>query len=350
VTAACADGPAVAIQTSQGAADTEARATGLLSTSPRDAAQLADIADRAGITDFRRPASGLGDQLRRAAASGVRDIIINGLPHEPLVTAGRELLRQHVGTVLATAMRLRDALHVERLWIAVDKSDRNLLNHCRQAAHGHAVQIAAVANKYPQAAPVLLVWAVTRRQTPIGRLPEENGALVLEVEPLLALADAARIGRPLTHRVVNVVGPAVARPGPYRVPVGTSFADVLRHVGLARSVARIIAGGPLTGTAIETPDAVVTKQTAAVLVMDHEHERAPVPGPCIRCGWCQDVCPVGLDPQMLLNAAERDDIGVALSLQPGACLACGLCSYVCPAELPLSQAAIRWKGLATQDV
>jgi Na+-translocating ferredoxin:NAD+ oxidoreductase RnfC subunit len=53
---------------------------------------------------------------------------------------------------------------------------------------------------------------------------------------------------------------------------------------------------------------------------------------------------------MLLNAAERDDAVLALSLQPRACLACGLCSYVCPAELPLSQAAIRWKGLATQDV
>jgi len=349
-TAARTDGPAVAIETSQDVTQTEDKADRLSSLAPTDAAQLAEIADHAGITDFRRPGSGLGDQLRLVITSGVGDIIINGLPHEPLVTAGRELLRQHVGTVLATAMRLRDALHAERLWIAVDKSDRNLINHCRQAAHGHAVRVAALANKYPQAAPVLLAWAVTGRQTPIGRQPEETGVLVLEVEPLLALAEAARTHRPMTHRVVNVVGPAVARPGLYRIPVGTSFTDVLRHAGLARSVARIIEGGPLTGVAVETPDAVVTKQTAAILVMNHEHERVPVPGPCIRCGWCQDACPVGLDPQMLLNAAERDDSALARSLQPGACLACGLCSYVCPAELPLSQAAIRWKEHAAHNV
>ena len=131
----------------------------------------------------------------------------------------------------------------------------------------------------------------------------------------------------MIDRVVNVTGPAVARPGLYRIPIGMKVAEVLRHVGLSRSVAQVIEGGPLTGTALETTEAVVTRQTSALLILDHEHEHVPAPGPCIRCGSCQDGCPVGLDPQALLDAAERGDKNTARSLHPGACLACGLCSY-----------------------
>jgi len=199
-----------------------------------------------------------------------------------------------------------------------------------------------------RAAPALLAWAITGRETPIGRGPEDVHCLVVEVEALLALADALATGRPMVERMVNVAGPAVAKPGLYRVAVGTKVAEVLRQVGLARSVAQVIEGGPLTGTALETTEAVVTRQTAALLVVDYQHERVPAPGPCIRCGWCQDGCPVGLDPQALLDAVERGDTAAAGWLHPAACLGCGLCSYVCPAELPLAQAATRLKHMVEQ--
>ncbi|HSW46992.1 MAG TPA: RnfABCDGE type electron transport complex subunit C [Phycisphaerae bacterium] len=345
VTSYYVDAPAIEIEIKETGADHPSwRETG--HPLPNDINGWADAAERAGIVSGRPGPVGLGTQLRQATNHGPSDVIINGLPSEPLVISPSELLRRHTDVVAGIVASLRKSLKASQAWIAVDRGDRDLLNRCRQTVRGKNIRVSALRNKYPQAAPVLLTWAVTGKEIPIGRQPEDIGCLVLEVEALLALAEAVRSGRPMIDRVVNVTGPAVARPGLYRIPVGTRMADVLRHVGLSRTVVQVIDGGPLTGRSLETLDAVVTKRTSAILVLSHEHDHVPTPGPCIRCGFCQDSCPVSLDPLALLNAAECGDDAATRALHPGACLACGLCSYVCPAELPLARAATRLKQRA----
>ena len=91
---------------------------------------------------------------------------------------------------------------------------------------------------------------------------------------------------------------------------------------------------------------MVTKQTSAIVLHDRDQVRSARPGPCLRCGWCQEDCPVGVDPQALLEIMERGALAEASRLYPQACIECGLCSYVCPAELPLAEAAAHLKRLA----
>jgi electron transport complex protein RnfC len=62
---------------------------------------------------------------------------------------------------------------------------------------------------------------------------------------------------------------------------------------------------------------------------------------CIRCGLCQDHCPVGLDPRGLLDLVERRRFDLAARRAPVVCLECGLCDYVCPSALPLMRAVQR---------
>jgi len=101
----------------------------------------------------------------------------------------------------------------------------------------------------------------------------------------------------------------------------------------------------MTGQAVESLDTVVTKQTSAIVLHDRDQIRTPRPGPCVRCGWCQEDCPVGLDPQALLEIVECGALAEASRLYPHACIDCGLCSFVCPAELPLAEAAAKLKRL-----
>jgi len=57
--------------------------------------------------------------------------------------------------------------------------------------------------------------------------------------------------------------------------------------------------------------------------------------PCIRCGNCTFVCPMGLQPFLLnlYGSARQYDIAVENGLMD--CIECGSCSYICPARIEL---------------
>ena len=59
--------------------------------------------------------------------------------------------------------------------------------------------------------------------------------------------------------------------------------------------------------------------------------------PCIRCGACNDACPVGLPAQGLLELVQRNEWSLAESLHLERCIECGLCDEACPAGIPLEQ-------------
>jgi len=304
---------------------------------------LAQVCEEAGVIDCRASARGFGRQLREAASHDITDVIINAMDSEPMLTADRQLFESSVEAILRGSVWVRDALRARRVWLAMDRTDRSALRRYRAMAAGMPVRVVGLRNKYPQSASVLLTWSILERTVPYGRLPEEVGVFVVEVPTLAALAIAVKRHEPMTHRVVTVTGSAVQRPGHYEVPIGTTFADVLRHVGIQDVVVRVVDGGPMTGQAVESLDAVVTKQTSAVLVSDRNRDRIALPGPCVRCGWCQEDCPVGLDPQALLDLMERGCFDEASRWYPHACVECGLCSYVCPVELPLAEAVRQLK-------
>ncbi len=312
--------------------------------------QLAELADRAGLIDFGLSAAPLGRQLRQAATGQLNDLIINALDDEPEPADRSCLLDVSLETVISAAVRLRKTLKARRLWLVVDRYDPHRVRRCRAAAAGKPVRVLALPNKYPQAHPNLLTYAVTGREPPYGSPPMRVSVFVLALEALLALETARVQRRPMTRRLVTVTGDAVRKKGRYLIPFGTPFAHVLQHVDLTRPVTRLIDGSLLTGRAVASVDAVVTRQTTNLLAISRDNDYVANPGPCVRCGRCQDDCPVGLDPQALLDVYERGQIQEALALWPHACLECGLCSHVCPAELPLSEATARLKHLIPLQV
>lgn len=311
----------------------------------RSLVELADLADRSGLIDRTPRGAGLGTVLREAAELHVQDVIINGLQSEPLITVPVQLLHYHLEPILAAGLIARDALSAKRIWLTLDAADRSFVRRCRRATAGTPIRVQPLDNKYPQATAPLLTWTATGRETPYGLRPVNVGVLVLSPDTLADLWAALHDGSPLTHCVITVAGPAARRPGHYRVPIGTRYADIIDGVGLNHPLARLIDGGPLTGRSIESLEAVIGKRTTAILLIDRESDHIPSPGPCIRCGSCQEDCPVGLDPQKLLDLLECDRPEEAARFYPHACIDCGLCSYICPAELPLAEGVARLKRL-----
>ena len=154
-----------------------------------------------------------------------------------------------------------------------------------------------------------------------------------------AVYTAFTTGMPLVSRVVTVDGDAVCEPKNIRVPIGTSYEDVFAFCGgLKESAARIISGGPMMGNAQWDYNAVIMKNTSALLVLSDENISVKAENAaCIHCGKCVSVCPMHLMPNYLaaFSKADNDEMCEKFSLL--SCVECGCCTYTCPARVPIVQ-------------
>ena len=162
------------------------------------------------------------------------------------------------------------------------------------------------------------------------------GAIVDNVATAYAVYEAAEKGLPLTRRVVTVTGPELSSPGNYLVEIGTPVSALIEAAGgLPEGTGKVIAGGPMMGRAMSNIDTPTTKGMSGILVLPESESRRREPQPCIRCGRCVEVCPMGLEPYLLAAQGEMGLWEATLNAGVGDCVECGSCAYTCPAARPL---------------
>jgi electron transport complex protein RnfC len=275
------------------------------------------------------------DIISLNAMDHVDRIIVSGLDCEPGFSANLRTVADHPEAVIETAARLHDILGAWRTHLVVDDTRRTLVAALLLKTRRTPVRICPLPNKYPQDQPRLLVRSVAGTTLSHSQSLEDAGMWCTDACTLMDIHRAVISARPHTWQTVTVSGDAVARPGNYRFPLGATLREVVRQVGLERSPRRLLVGSALRGVACASPDLVLTKRTRAIAVLRDNLRVRHEATACIRCGACQDVCPMGLDPRALLEAAERKRFSVAARLLPQACVSCGLCDFVCPSSLPL---------------
>ena len=89
------------------------------------------------------------------------------------------------------------------------------------------------------------------------------------------------------------------------------------------------------GIAQATLNAPVIKGTSGLLVMRPVSRERNLP--CIRCGECLRVCPIGLIPSDLGTMADKERWDDFEGLGAENCIECGCCAYVCAAGRDLVQ-------------
>ena len=136
-----------------------------------------------------------------------------------------------------------------------------------------------------------------------------------------------------------MTGDNVIRKGNYLVPIGTSYAEVLKEAGIEDEVVgvKLIKGNLLSGRAECSSDLSVDHVTNSLLLMKHEIYETVKEFPCISCGKCANVCPMLLNPMILDQAFLDKDYAKLRKENVHSCIDCGCCSYVCPSKRFLSQ-------------
>ncbi|PID93076.1 MAG: electron transport complex subunit RsxC [Bacteroidetes bacterium] len=263
-------------------------------------------------------------------------LLINGVECEPYLTADHALMMERSEELLAGIQTLMTGLGVEKAIIGIENNKPDAIERMSEVAKGSKVSVQALKVKYPQGGEKQLVQALLKREVPSGGLPINVGAVVFNVGTAFAAYEAVMKNRPLVDRIVTVTGKSLSRPCNLQVRIGTPVADLIEKAGgLPGDTAKVINGGPMMGKALSSLEVPVVKGSSGILLLSEQEASRREAETCIRCSKCISVCPMGLEPYLLMSLAKRNRIEEMEAEQVMDCIECGSCSYSCPAARPL---------------
>jgi electron transport complex protein RnfC len=235
-------------------------------------------------------------------------VILNGSECEPYLTGDYRLMLEKPEEIIDGLKILMKALGVSKGFVGIEDNKPNAVKAMKATAERQGnIKVCALQTKYPEGAEKMLIKVLTDREVPAGGLPMDVRVVVQNVGKAFSVYEAVRYGKPLIERVVTVTGKGINEPKNLKVRIGTLVSHLIKECGgLKDESLKIIAGGPMMGFAISSLDVPVTKGTSGIIVMtEGEIVHAGDFEPCIRCGRCIDVCPMGLMPSMLGTYAEK---------------------------------------------
>ncbi len=317
-------------------------------TSPEE---IVDVIRRAGISGMGGATFPTWAKLSGAIGK-VNRLIINCAECEPFITVNHRLMLEHPEELVGGAKILLRALGLPSGDIAIEDNKLNAADRvAAEIGESPLLNIKLMRTKYPQGDERQLIFALTGREVPEGKLPADVGCVVFNAETCSAIYRAFAEGMPLIERCVTVDGDCVREPKNLRVPLGTPVRSLIEFCGgLVRTPFKLINGGPMMGAATWDFDAPVTKGTSAILVFSEEFAAMKDDFACIRCGRCVKNCPMHLMPVYLAQYAMAGNYDETAKLHVMSCVECGTCSYNCPGNVPIVQyirvakGAVRSKG------
>jgi len=264
-------------------------------------------------------------------------LLINGVECEPYLTSDHRMMLERTEELIVGVQLLMRALNVNKAAIGIENNKPDAISKIIKTAYRHTnISVVPLKVKYPQGGEKQLIKAVTGREIASGALPISVGAVVTNIATTFAVYEAVQKNKPLFERVVTVTGKSLANPSNFKVRIGTSIGELINAAGgLPENCGKIINGGPMMGKAVTNTEIPVTKGTSGILMMPETEAKRGETMPCIRCSRCVSVCPMGLEPFLLMTVSEKQIWDRAEYERVMDCIECGSCSYTCPANRPL---------------
>lgn len=266
-------------------------------------------------------------------------LIVNGAECEPYITSDyREMIENSRGILEGTKI-IMELTGIKKAFVGIEKNKPKAIKIISSLSKEYQnIDVVPLPTRYPQGGEKQLIYTVTGRKVPIGKLPADIGVLVQNVNTVSFIDEYLRTGMPLIKKRVTVDGGAVVKPMNVEVLIGTSLNDVFEFCGgFKEPPCKVIMGGPMMGVSQFSLENSVIKNTNALLALTEKEAGYRNESVCIRCGKCVNACPMSLMPLYINAYALKGDIEYALKYHFNDCIECGCCSYVCPASRHLVQ-------------
>ena len=270
-------------------------------------------------------------------------VIANGAECEPYITCDDRLMQEHNRGIIGGLRLVLQLFPNARGIVAIEDNKPDAIKAMEAVCAGEKLlEVQPVMTKYPQGGERNLISVITGRNIKAGQLPAEVGCVVCNVASLYAIYLACIKSTPLMERYVTISGDAVASPRTVIAKIGTSARELVEAAGGIKegvTLKKALCGGPMMGIAMSSLDVPMAKNNNALTLLaeDPVELAEKQMTACIRCGRCALACPIHLVPQMLADAAEKNDLAEFEKLYGMDCFQCGSCTFACPAKRPLMQ-------------
>ena len=267
------------------------------------------------------------------------ELIINGTECEPYLTSDNHAMIERVEDIEVAINAFKKYFGIKRIIIVVGDNKKVALSNMKElASRIDGVETVKTPSTYSHGSEEAIIYYTTKKVLSADKLPIDLGCLVSNVTTVAAIGAYLQTGMPLVEKLVTVDGGCVGEPKCVYAPIGTSLADVFAFCGeFVSEPEKVVYGGPMMGVTVPDLTAPVLKNTNAVLALSAKDVKAPKESPCIRCGECTNLCPLGLAPAAIARAYKQRDTEQLEKLMVKSCMECGSCSYLCPARRPLVQ-------------
>ena len=246
-------------------------------------------------------------------------------------------------------------------------------------------QLHPVPVTYPVEHQVILERALRRAGS---TLKKSDIVWTIDAQGIAALGKCLTKGEPLHSRIIAVGGPGFSNPKHFSARIGSPVDSFVNIKDRPDSVA-LLRGGLLTGKPLISHTDAIGYDDDSVFCLPKVEDREMIsflrPGfnrtsympafvskitgakdshistsirgevrPCIGCGLCEKICPVGILPSIIHRYLYRDLLDEALKTGLNRCIDCNLCTFICPSKIELqkqfTEAKIQYQEEQGEDV
>ncbi len=274
-------------------------------------------------------------------SKNIDTLIVNAAECEPYITVDYRECIENSWDIIGGVYTLAEDFGFKNVVIAVEDNKPDAIEILKNIAdkdnsHGNIVKLMTLKSKYPQGAEKMMVQSATGRRVPPGKLPADVGCVVMNIASVAFVSRYLKTGKPLVSRSMTVSGSAIKEPKNVRVPIGIEAQKVIDFCGGFNSEpVKIIAGGPMMGTALIDTQVPILKSNNALLAFADEKTTNKHQTACIHCGRCAQTCPMSLLPTEIEKFVLNKDAESLIKAGVNVCMECGSCAYSCPAGKPL---------------
>ncbi len=275
--------------------------------------------------------SGFPTYVKYNSPTKIKTLIVNAVESEPYTTSDYQIFKNNCEEILETIDAIMDINDINETFIAVKKSNVDLINHINNFIGTYLrIKLVVVPDLYRMGYEKSLIEYI--KKTTYDSTPINIGIVVNNISTIYSIYEVLKYKKPLSTRVITFSGEMFKNPCNVKVKIGTQAKDVIKMIGGYTEGDNIyfIAGGPMMGNTIDTDQLVITANLTSIVAID-ANKKEELDGVCISCGKCTEHCLAKLSPSLIFKNVNNDKY--LKQLHPEKCVGCGLCSYVCPARI-----------------